>query len=110
MAKDDYFSIVYEMLKYLYECLKAGTDPDPEMLSACSFHINEKYWLYIMRHMIDGGYIEGAVYKKYLSGDDVIYLEKASISPEGIEYLLDNRMIKKVVNVMKTIKETVPYV
>lgn len=27
MAKDDYFVVVYKILKYLYECLKKGEKP-----------------------------------------------------------------------------------
>ena len=109
MARDDYFSIVYKILQYLYDRLKAGEDPDPERLGACTewYCINRKYWLYIMKHMIDGGYIEGAEYRTFIDGDDVIHLDKAAITPEGIKYLLDNRMIKKVVNAIKTMKDIV---
>lgn len=105
MAKDDYFSIVYKILKYLYDCLKAGKDIDPQMLTASSLGITERYWLYIMIHMIKGGYIEGAACRDYATGPEIINLPLAQITPEGIEYLLDNRIIKKVVEVMKTVRE-----
>ena len=105
MAKDDYFTIVYKMLKYLYECLKSGKDIDPLMLTASSLGITERYWLYIMVHMIKGGYIEGAEYRDYPTGLEIINLPLAQITPEGIEYLLDNKMIKKVVEVMKTVRD-----
>lgn len=111
MARDDYFTIVYKILGYLYSCLKEGVDPDPEKIGAETewYSINPRYWLYIMKHMIDGGYIEGAEYRSYADGDEIIHLDKASITPDGIEYLLDNRMIRKVVEVMKTVKDAVPY-
>ena len=109
MAKDDYFSIVYKILKYLYDCLKEGKDIDYRMLTASSLGITERYWLYIMVHMIRGGYIEGAECRDYATGTEIINLQLSQITPEGIEYLLDNRMIKKVVEVMKTIKDVVPY-
>ena len=109
MARDDYFTIVYKILGYLYECLKKGIEPDPEKIGPETewYSINQRYWLYIMKHMIDGGYIEGAEYRSYADGDEIIHLERASITPEGIEYLLDNRMIKKVVNAIKTMKDIV---
>ncbi len=109
MARDDYFSIVYKILQYLYDRLKAGEDPDPDMLACTSLGITERYWLYIMIHMIKGGYIEGAEYREYATGPEIINLQKVQITPDGIEYLLDNRMIKKVVDVMKTVKDVVPY-
>lgn len=28
MARDDYFVIVYQLMKYLYECLKRGEKPE----------------------------------------------------------------------------------
>ena len=109
MAKDDYFSIVYKILQYLYDRLKAGENPDPDMLTHTSLGIKERYWLYVMIHMIKGGYIEGVEYRKYATGPEIINLQNAEITPDGIEYLLDNRMIKKVIEVMKTVKDIVPY-
>ena len=32
MAKDDYFVIVYRLLKYLYDCLKKSSKPNAEVL------------------------------------------------------------------------------
>lgn len=40
MAKDDYFYIVYQVLKYLYDCLKTGGTPDIELLSSEYLNIN----------------------------------------------------------------------
>ena len=110
MAKNDYFTIVAKILGYLYSCLKDGTDPDPDMLGTETkwYTINERYWLYIMKHRICGGYIEGAEYKTAIDGSEyVVHLEHAQITPEGIEYLMDNKMIKKVVEVMKTTREII---
>ena len=109
MAKDDYFSIVYKILQYLYDRLKAGENPDPDMLTHTSLGIKERYWLYVMIHMIKGGYIEGVEYREYATGPEIINLQNAEITPDGIEYLLDNRMIKKVIEVMRTVKDIVPY-
>lgn len=61
MAKDDYHVIVYQILSYLYDCLKKGMDPDPKQISCRSefFSINERYWSYIMVSLLDYGFIEG---------------------------------------------------
>lgn len=107
MAKDDYFTIVYKILDYLYTCLKEGSDPDPETIGCETkwYSINPRYWKYIMKHLIDGGYIEGAEYRNFVTGLEIINLKKACITPDGIEYLLDNHMIKKVVEILKTARE-----
>ena len=34
MAQNDYFVIVYRVLKYLYDCLKKGEKPEAEYLVA----------------------------------------------------------------------------
>lgn len=41
MAKDDYFVIVYQVLKYLYECLKKGEQPESSYLRAGRYSIPE---------------------------------------------------------------------
>ena len=49
MAKDDYFVIVYQILKYLYDCLKQGIKPDKEKLSYEFLNIPPSYWEYIFK-------------------------------------------------------------
>ena len=46
MAKNDYFVIVYKILSYLYECMKAGKEPAQEDIACDSqlFHISQRYW------------------------------------------------------------------
>ena len=60
MAKDDYFVIVYKILSYLYVKLKSGEDTNPNMITHDSRNyciFNRKYWDYIMRNLIEDGYI-----------------------------------------------------
>lgn len=65
MAKDDYYVIVYQILSYLYQCLKKGATVDVSMLSSESlFGINKKYRVYIIRHMVEDDIVEGVVEKK----------------------------------------------
>ena len=37
MAQNDYFVIVYQVLKYLYECLKKGEKPEACYLTASAY-------------------------------------------------------------------------
>ena len=47
MARDDYFVIVYQLMKYLYECLKRGEKPEVDHLQASYYSIPDNYWKYI---------------------------------------------------------------
>lgn len=40
MAKDDYFVLAYRILKYLYECFKAGERADTDMFGPAALGIN----------------------------------------------------------------------
>ena len=48
MSRDDYFVLVYQILAYLYTCLKEGQQADPDYLKPDSplLGINEQYWTY----------------------------------------------------------------
>lgn len=50
MAKDDYHVIVYQILAYLYTCLKTDEAVDPALLQHDSkmMDINRNYWVYII--------------------------------------------------------------
>ena len=61
MAKDDYYVIVQKILDYLYMQLKNGENSNPDFIKndGFLFKINERYWTYIIVHMLKDGYIEG---------------------------------------------------
>ena len=48
MAKDDYFVLVYKILKYLYKCLKSGTSIDFNYLAyeTKDFPVHKEYFQY----------------------------------------------------------------
>ena len=100
MAKDDYHVIVFRMLKYLYHQLKDGLPPEPEMLMPDSkiFEINEYYWKYVLRSMLEEHLIRGLTMNDDGSGPEQSseMLKDIQITPKGIEYLNDNRMGQRV--------------
>ncbi len=113
MAKDDYYVIVYKILAYLYIQLKNGEDIEADMLTHDGklFKINKKYWIYIIEHMLDDGYIEGLVIKKTF-GRDIIILgwDDLKITPKGIDYLCNNSTLEKAKEFLKNIKEITPFI
>ncbi len=114
MAKDDYHVIVYQILMYLYNCLKKDMAVEEKYIKhdGKMFNINENYWKYIIINIYESGYIDGirlttAWGEKYPIIDD---LDNAEITPKGIEYLTDNALVRKAINLLKDTKSIIPFI
>ncbi len=110
MAKNDYFVIVYQVLKYLYECLKQGEKPEPCYLSASKYSIPENYWEYIVISLIDEEYIKGIQIMSTKNGIVLGDLQDTIITPKGIEYLFENSLLEKAKKSLKDAKEMIPFI
>ena len=114
MAKNDYYVIIYQILSYLYQRLKKGEDVDPRQISVESdfFHINPRYWNYIIVNLYRQELIEGIVLINLDGGETrVSRLECCQITPKGIEYLTENSTIKKAEKFFKEAKDfLIPFV
>ena len=110
MAKDDYFVLAYRLLAYLYACLKSGEHPDRAYFEAGTdtFPIGEAYWLYLITHLYDDGYIEGIRIVKWLRGTVSITVDDIAITPKGIEFLQENSSMQKAFRYLREIKEVIP--
>lgn len=112
MARDDYHVIVYQILSYLYTRLKAGEPTDARMISADSkyLRINERYWEYIVKTLVNQGFISGVTISETWGNDIIINgLDCAQITPAGIEYLCDNSFMNKAKRLLMDIKAIVPF-
>lgn len=114
MAKDDYHVIVYQILAYLYQCLKNDKPVDVNLLrndNKVYFDINKLYWNYIICNMQDYGFITGVAIS-YIDNEKPIVssLEGCQITPLGIEYLCDNSFMEKAKRFLKDIKEITPFI
>lgn len=111
MARDDYFVIVYQILSYLYQCLKKGKEPDPSALSYGSMmlQINKKYWIYIIKTLLEEGYIRGAAVSYVDNETDIVGLNLMEITPAGIEYLNENSLFEKAKKYIEKGLELVPF-
>lgn len=120
MAKDDYHVIVYQILAYLYQCLKAGEDIDPKMLGKDSpfFIVNgqglsDRYWCYILYHMQQMGLVSGMVFSGSVDGyafERPLKWSGCMITPMGIECLTDNAFLQKAKAFLKDMKAITPFV
>lgn len=110
LAQNDYFVIVYRVLKYLYDCLKAGEKPEPAHLVASTYNIPENYWAYILLSLINEEYVKGVVINP--TKDGVLFgdLQEAIITPKGIEYLFENSLIEKAKKTLKDVKDMIPFI
>ncbi len=114
MAKNDYPVIVYQILSYLYKCLKSGDDVQGILLNYDSpmfDKINKRYWEYIMHNLVKYNLIEGII-EVNVDGKPIPYitcLENCMITPKGIEYLTDNSFLSKAKEFLKDVREIVPF-
>lgn len=107
MAKDDYFVVMYQLLKILYDKLKQGKSITDEEFCQLSYKLNETYWNYILINMTSEGFISGVQSISTLDGESV-KIHNVKITPTGIEYLFSNSMMERVKNTLKDIKGIVP--
>lgn len=118
MEKDDFHVIVYQILAYLYKCLKRGEEVRPEFLwvesdyfKANGQKLNERYWRYIILNLQMMGLIEGIHFADIdnLGYPYPFHLDAAMITPTGIEYLTGNAFLQKAKAFLKDIKAIVPF-
>lgn len=109
MAKDDFFKIVYCILKELYACKKQGCRVNLHDISPERFGINEGYLLDILVELLEEGYVKGfSIRKTKGTGICVLGLTDITITMKGIEYLQDNAKMKKVYETLKEVKDWFP--
>lgn len=108
MAKNDYFVVVYNILAYLYRCLKNGEKVDALKISVNGQYcqgINEEYWKYIIENLYVSGFINKIIVDRYDDEFNAISLDNCQITPLGIEYLMENSMLEKAKKCAKTVAE-----
>ena len=107
MAKDDYDYIVFRVLTYLYGCLKRQIIFNEAVFRELiiSPKVQEEYFTDVLRMMQGEGLIEGAVFVKAWGNTYILIssLSDISITAEGVRYLLNNEVMKKIA---KTILES----
>ena len=97
MAHDDVNVVVYKILKYLYECKKAGKQPQHEdvMFNAALLRIPESYWMDILLELNRKGLIRGINSIITKDGTIVTLTDEFGITIDGMQYVDDNSMMEK---------------
>lgn len=100
MAADDYHVIAYQILLYLYDCLKKGNDPNNDDLEGYrqAHNINLRYWSRVIIDLSNNGYIENANIFRLANVEWMGANIKAAttITGDGIAYLVDNSLMQKI--------------
>jgi hypothetical protein len=100
MAANDYHVIMYQILLYLYDCLKKGIDPDNEAVEAYRKlrQINMRYWSRVIIDMQNDGYIEKATVFAItnVGWQGARITRDTAVTRNGIEYLIDNSLMQKI--------------
>ncbi|GFZ27250.1 YjcQ family protein [Lactobacillus corticis] len=104
MARDDYFVLVYKLLKILYLTLKSGKAVTSDELKELSEGIPLDYWEYILKSLYEEGYVTGVISVNTLSGSS-IKVTNLQITPKGIEYLQDNSKMQKAAEFVKNLPQ-----
>lgn len=109
MAKDDYFVVVYKILKYLYDCLKHGKIPDFKEIDYEHLDINEDYWKYIIVNLLESNLVKGV---KVIESNHGLIIRNINIqiTPTGIEYLFENSLLQKIKRTLKDIRDIAPFI
>ena len=88
--------------------LKNGENTNPDFIKndGFLFKINERYWTYIIVHLLKDGYIEGVNVTKVFGNEVIISdIENCQITPKGIDYLCNNSLFEKTKCFLKEIKD-----
>ena len=110
MAKDDYFVLAYRVLKYLYECFKAGERAEMEEFSPSVLGINGGYWVNLMESLSIEGYITGITFPSAIGAPKSPKVQNLKITEKGILFLQENSTIQKAADFLRSVKETVPLI
>ena len=118
MASNDYFVVIYYILKYLYECMKSGVKPDEDVLNLSKYKVklNDEYIKTIYKNIYKDGYIDGLniVSVPRLGSDEntefIRDYKEIRITSKGIEFLTDNSMMAKAKEFIKDFGSLLPWV
>lgn len=103
MAQNDMEVIIYKILRYLYDSMKAGKRPREEdfCCSCRMFNIPPVYWNQIIIEMSENGLIKGILITETKDGA-LIDASGARITMAGSQYLKENSGMRKAAAVAGT--------
>nr|DAS27376.1 MAG TPA: YjcQ protein [Caudoviricetes sp.] len=106
---DDNFKIIYKILSILKSSLD-NLKCDIDRLSPQSLNISIEKRDNIIELLLDKNLIKGVIIKKYQDGDSILVLNDIKITLDGLQYLEENSIMKKMYKLAKGIKDVTPFI
>lgn len=107
--KNNYFNVAYKILTYLKYCYENGIFVDPDILSPDNIGISEKQFILTLQMLLEDGYIKGVSLSPTIQGPTIINnIQDTYATSAGLQYLVENSMMKKVYNVSKEVRDWIP--
>lgn len=107
--KNNYFNVAYKILIYLKYCYENGISADPDILSPDNIGISEKQFILTLQMLLEDGYIKGVSLSPTIQGPTIINnIQDTYATSAGLQYLVENSMMKKVYNVSKEVRDWIP--
>ncbi len=104
----EYFSIVYRILKTIYDSMDYPEFSE-ESIMPDTLHVSAPKWTAIMAELVRNEYVTGiTVHEAPGCVMPLIRIVKPVLTMKGAEYLEDNTMMKRVQRTMKGIKDALP--
>ena len=99
------FRIIYRILKTLQQAMDAE-EFDRERIGAEALGISDAMWRQLMRLLARNGYVDGVKIIEYDQGDLPIvkYTGRPTITLAGLQYLEENSMMRKAMEMAKDIQ------
>ena len=103
----DNFKAVYKILSALEKAMDLPEfdimEVGPEKLG-----VSNERWSRYIEMMADVGYIKGVSIHRDILGEMCVDAENVRITLEGLEYLQENSLMRKIYNAAKGITEIIP--
>ena len=112
MAHDDMHVLMYKVLAYLYSCLKKGEEPDKAVLGEKGVIFGEvprKYRTVILAQLVERGYVTGIDVEGVDNADFAVLIDPA-ITFEGVEFMMENSMMRKALKFLRDAKSALPFI
>lgn len=102
MATSEFNTVLFKVLFYAYECLKAGVEPDIAKARELA-DVNERYFTTVIKEAVNEGYLSGIEFRSFLDCPEPAMIAiNWSITHKGAEHIDTNDQMKSVSSLMST--------
>jgi len=103
----DNFKTVYRILNFLKKS-ELNDEFDDESFTSEYFGLTDRQWASTLERIIDDGHVKGVSIRFGADGYAVISISNPRITTKGLEYLVENSLMRKAARLVKGIREVLP--